>query len=224
MPRGGYEMESILYEGTLIAESFVHKGIAAFVLKYRLPNDSTMLNKSIGPLQDAQQAIKIVRENAKQWKIDTSKIGIIGFSAGGHLAATSGTHFDKDYISNEETTNLRPSFMILIYPIISMKKEITHYQSSVNLLGNSPKEEEIIFFSNEMNVTTKTPPTWILHSGVDNVVSVQNSIRFYQELIKNKVPTEMHLLPYGEHGFILNLSTDEWMKPMFDWIFKYISK
>ena len=219
-PGGGYGMESYRLEGTIIAEAFVRKGIAAFILKYRLPSDSTMIDKTIGPLQDAQQAIKTVREHAAEWKLETAKIGIMGFSAGGHLASTAGTHFDKTTIPNEEKTSLRPDFMILIYPVISMTDELTHKGSRENLLGKSPDAGHITLFSNELQVNANTPPTWLTHTGDDNVVPVDNSIRFYQELIRNKVSAEMHLYPKGNHGFVLSLPTDEWMQPLFSWMKK----
>jgi len=219
-PGGGYGMESYRLEGTNIAEAFVRKGIAAFILKYRLPSDSIMIDKSIGPLQDAQQAIKTVRQHAAEWELDTAKIGIMGFSAGGHLASTAGTHFDKSYIPNDEKISLRPSFMILVYPVISMTDELTHKGSRENLLGKSPDAAQINLFSNELHVNSNTPPTWLTQTGDDNVVTVENSIRFYEELIRNKVPAEMHLYPRGNHGFVLSLPTDEWMKPLFDWMKK----
>lgn len=219
-PGGGYSGESYLHEGTLIAEEFVRKGIAAFILKYRLPSDSIMIDKTIGPLQDAQQAIKMVRQHASEWKLDSSKIGVIGFSAGGHLASTAGTHFNKSYILNDENISLRPSFMILVYPVISMKDELTHLGSRQHLLGKSAQNEQIIQFSNELHVSPNTPPTWLTHTGDDNVVPVDNSIRFYQELIRNNVPAEMHLYPKGNHGFVLKLPTEEWMQPLFDWMKK----
>jgi acetyl esterase/lipase len=219
-PGGGYEMESYRLEGTVIAEAFVQKGIAAFILKYRLPSDSIMIDKSIGPLQDAQQAIKTVRMRAVEWKINPAKIGIMGFSAGGHLASTAGTHFDKSYIPNDEKVNLRPDFMILVYPLISMTDELTHMGSRNALLGKTPVKDMVELFSNEMHVNVNTPPTWLTHTGDDNVVTVENSIRFYQELIRNKVPAEMHLYPKGNHGFVLFQPTDEWMQPLFDWMRK----
>ncbi len=219
-PGGGYGMESYRLEGTIIAEAFVSQGIAAFILKYRLPSDSTMIDKTIGPLQDAQQAIKTVREHAAEWKLDTAKIGIMGFSAGGHLASTAGTHFDKSYIPNEEKISLRPDFMILIYPVISMTDELTHKGSRENLLGKAPNAAQIKLFSNELQVNANTPPTWLTHTGDDKVVTVENSIRFYQELIRNKVAAEMHLYPKGNHGFVLSLPTDEWMQPLFAWMKK----
>lgn len=219
-PGGGYGMESYRFEGTNIAEAFVKKGIAAFILKYRLPSDSIMPDKSVGPLQDAQQAIKTVRQHAEEWKLNPAKIGIMGFSAGGHLASTAGTHFNKSYIPNDENINLRPDYLILIYPVISMKEGLTHGGSRTNLLGNTPSEEQIALFSNEMQVTENTPPTWITHTGDDTVVPVENSILFYKELVRNKVPAEMHLYPSGNHGFVLKLPTDEWMQPLFDWMHK----
>jgi acetyl esterase/lipase len=219
-PGGGYEMESYRLEGTIIAEAFLQKGIAAFILKYRLPSDSIMIDKSIGPLQDAQQAIKTVRMRAGEWKINPAKIGIMGFSAGGHLASTAGTHFDKSYIPNDEKISLRPDFVILIYPVISMTDELTHLGSRNALLGNTPARELVDLFSNEKQVNTNIPPTWLTHTGDDNVVTVENSIRFYQELIRNKVPAEMHLYPKGNHGFVLSQPTGEWMQPLFNWMKK----
>lgn len=219
-PGGGYGMESFKLEGIKIAETFLQKGIAAFVLKYRLPSDSTMINKSMGPLQDAQQALKIVRQRAEEWHLDTEKIGIMGFSAGGHLASTAGTHFNKSYIPNIEGINLRPNFMILIYPVISMKDQLTHNGSRENLLGKSATEEQILNFSNELHVNANTPPTWLTHTGDDTVVPVENSIRFYQALIHHNIPSEMHLYPKGNHGFVLSLPTEEWMQPLFSWLEK----
>lgn len=219
-PGGGYGVECYRAEGTLIAEAFIKRGIAAFILKYRLPSDFIMIDKSIGPLQDAQQAIKTLRQRASEWQLDTAKIGIIGFSAGGHLASTAGTHFEKSYIPNDEKISLRPNFMILVYPVISMKDGLTHRGSRESLLGTSPEAERIELFSNESQVRPNTPPTWLTHAGDDNVVTVENSILFYQELIRNHVPAEMHLYPSGNHGFVLNLPTDEWMQSMFSWMMK----
>ena len=217
-PGGGYVNESYKGEGTMIAEAFNRQGIAAFVLKYRLPSDSIMKDKSIGPLQDAQQAIKTVRQRAAEWMIDTNRIGIMGFSAGGHLASTAGTHFSKSYIPNPENINLRPDFLILCYPVISMTDSFAHMGSRNNLLGKNPSLEQKRLFSNELQVTANTPPTWLIHAGDDTSVSVENSIRFYQALIKNKVPAEMHLYPKGNHAFVLRLVPDEWMKPLFSWM------
>jgi acetyl esterase/lipase len=216
-PGGGYWFENAVPEGTLIAETFIKHGIAAFVLKYRLPSDSIMKDKSIGPLQDAQQAIKLVRQRAKEWNLDVNKIGIMGFSAGGHLAATAATHFDKAYIPNKEAINLRPDFAVLIYPVISFTDQLTHKGSRDLLLGAKPSAEQIKLFSNELQVNKQTPPTWLTHTGDDTVVSVENSIQFYQALVKNNVPAELHLYPKGNHGFVLFQPTEEWMQPLFSW-------
>ncbi|MDP4184300.1 MAG: alpha/beta hydrolase [Bacteroidota bacterium] len=219
-PGGSYSMLCYQKEGIRIAETFLRQGIAAFILKYRLPSDSIMKDKSIGPLQDAQQAIKTVRQHAKEWKLRPDKIGIMGFSAGGHLASTAGTHFDKSYIPNVENISLRPDFLILVYPVISMNDKITHIGSRTNLLGTNPEMERISLFSNEMQVNRDTPPVWLTHTCDDTVVPVENSIRLYQQLVQYHIPAEMHLFPQGNHGFVLNLPTDEWMQPLFKWINK----
>lgn len=219
-PGGGYWFQNAIPEGKLIAETFTKHGVTAFVLKYRLPSDSIMTNKSIGPLQDAQQAIKLVRQRAKAWNLDPTKIGIMGFSAGGHLAASAATHFDTSFIPNKEHINLRPDFAILIYPVISFTDSLMHKGSRDLLLGTNPSPDKIKYFSNEMQVTSQTPPTWLTHAGDDKLVTVDNSIAFYKALIKNKVPAEMHLYPKGDHGFVLFQPTEEWMQPLFSWMRK----
>lgn len=219
-PGGGYYFDNFVPEGVNIAEAFNRHGIAAFVLKYRLPSDSIMTDKSIGPLQDAQQAIRIVRSRAAEWKVDTGKVGIMGFSAGGHLASTAGTHFNTSYIPNKENINLRPDFMILVYPVISFTNELAHMGSRDRLIGKDPTDERIKFFSSELQVNSHTPPCWIIHAGDDVVVDVENSIRFYEALHKNKVPAELHVYPKGNHGFVLSLPEEEWMRPLFLWMQK----
>ncbi len=220
VPGGAYGFVSYTNEGTEIAEAFNKLGVAAFILKYRIPSVKTMVDKTIGPLQDAQQAIKIVRMGAKAWGIDTAKVGIIGFSAGGHLASTTGTHFTKSYIDNTEKINLRPSFMILVYPVISAKTDLTHLGSRNNLLGMSPDSTLINLYSNEMQVTAQTPPTMLIHTADDQTVKVENSIRFYEALINCEVSTEMHLYPKGGHGYgIYNRHTpDKWMDRVENWL------
>jgi len=211
-------MESYELEGINIAKAFIKQGVVAFILKYRLPSDSIMKDKSIGPLQDAQQAIKLVRQRAAEWNIDINKVGIMGFSAGGHLASSAGTHFDTSFIPNDENISLRPDFTILVYPVISMSDKLAHLGSRTNLLGTNPTTEKIKFFSNELHITDKTPPTWITHAGDDKVVDVDNSIAFYEALRHHKVPVEMHLYPKGDHGFVLKLPTKDWMVPLFGWM------
>lgn len=217
-PGGGYGMVNYLLEGINIAKAFVDHGIAAFVLKYRLPSDSIMTDKTIGPLQDAQQSIKLVRQQAHVWDIDGDKIGIMGFSAGGHLASSAGTHFDSCFISNPEHISLRPDFMILVYPVISMTDQLTHLDSRKNLLGVNPTAEKIEFLSNELHVSDYTPPTFLTHAGDDNGVVVENSLIFYEALRRHHIETEMHLYPRGGHGFVLSITTEEWMQPLFKWM------
>jgi acetyl esterase/lipase len=217
-PGGGYGVVVFNAEGVRTAEEFAKNGVAAFALKYRLPNDTTMIDKKIGPLQDAQQAIKIVRDNAAKWDIDKNKIGIMGFSAGGHLASTEATHFDKAYIENDSGTSLRPDFQILVYPVISMQDTLTHAGSKLNLLGENPSQEITELFSNELQVDENTPQAYITHAGDDVVVDVDNSINYYEALRHHKVPAEMHIYPKGNHGFVLFQPTEEWMKPIFKWL------
>ncbi|MDR6786458.1 acetyl esterase/lipase [Pedobacter africanus] len=213
-PGGAYSFLAYKEEGTDIAKAFNEKGIAAFVVKYRLPKNETMEHKSLGPLMDAQQAIKVVRSKAISWGIDPGKIGVVGYSAGGHLASTLGTHFGKSYIPNKENISLRPDFMILVYPVISMKDSMTHIGSKISLLGMEPSKEEVELFSNELQVTKVTPPTYLTHAGDDRLVDVNNSIVFYQALQKNGVDAELHLFPKGNHGFTQRLPVNVWLDPM----------
>jgi acetyl esterase/lipase len=220
-PGGGYAVVVYQGEGIKTAKEFARNGIAAFVLKYRLPNDSTMIDKKIGPLQDAQQAIKVVRENAAKWGIDVNKVGIMGFSAGGHLASTEATHFKKAVIENNNDTNLRPDFQILIYPVISMQDSLTHQGSRDGLLGEHPSKEIIDEFSNELHVDENTPPAYITQAGDDKVVDVDNSIVYWEALRHHNVSAELHIYPKGNHGFVLRQPYEEWMKPIVKWIEKF---
>jgi acetyl esterase/lipase len=213
-PGGAYAFLAYTEEGTVIAKAYAEKGIAAIVVKYRLPKNETMRDKSFGPLMDAQQAIKTVRSKATEWNLDPKKIGVIGYSAGGHLASTLGTHYSKSYIPNKENINLRPDFMILVYPVISMEDQLTHFGSKISLLGMEPGKEKVELFSNELQVTKDTPPTYLTHCGDDGLVDVNNSIVFYQALQKNGVDAELHLFPKGNHGFTQRLPVSEWMEPM----------
>jgi acetyl esterase/lipase len=217
-PGGGYSVVVYQAEGIKTAKEFAKNGVAAFVLKYRLPNDLTMIDKKIGPLQDAQQAIKVVRENAIKWGVDVHRVGIMGFSAGGHLASTEATHFKESFIENSNNTNLRPDFQILVYPVISMQDSLTHLDSRKKLLDDNPSKEIIDKFSNELQVDENTPPAYITHAGDDKVVDVDNSIVYYEKLRRHNVPAEMHIYPKGNHGFVLFHPTEEWMMPMFDWM------
>ena len=217
-PGGSYKVIVYQGEGVATAREFAKNGVAAFVLRYRLPDDSLVNNKSIVPLQDAQQAIKLIRENAQQWNIDPAKIGICGFSAGGHLAASAATHFQEALIENSTNTNLRPDFLITVYPVISMQDSLTHADSRTNLLGRQPAKNMVNYFSNELQVTAQTPPAYITHAGDDKLVDVDNSIFFYEALRHHKVPAEMHIYPSGGHGFIF--SQKNWMQPLLEWMKK----
>jgi len=214
IPGGAYGFLAFEEEGIAIAKTFAEKGIAAFVLKYRLPKKETMRDKSYGPLMDAQQAMKVIRTNAANWNLNPAKVGVIGYSAGGHLASTLGTHYSESYIPNKDNLSLRPDFMILVYPVISMNDQLTHMGSKINLLGMEPSKEKVDLFSNELQVTKETPPTYLTHCGDDQVVDVNNSIVFYQALQKNGVDAELHLFPKGNHGFTQRLPVSEWMDPM----------
>jgi len=215
-PGGGYSVIVYQGEGVSTAKEFTKNGVAAFVLKYRLPNDSFELNKSIAPLQDAQQAFKTVRENAAKWNIDINKVGIIGFSAGGHLASTEATHFKKTLIENNNNTNLRPDFQILVYPVITMQDSLTHADSRTKLLGKNPTREIIDEFSNELQVDENTPPAYITQAADDKTVDVDNSIIYFEKLRHNKVDVEMHIYPKGGHGFVFR--HPGWMEPLFLWM------
>ncbi|MBS1750313.1 MAG: alpha/beta hydrolase [Bacteroidetes bacterium] len=217
-PGGGYGVLVIEKEGHEIARYFAEKGVAAFVLKYRLPDSKIMKDKSTGPLQDAQQAIRLVRHHAEEWHINPDKIGIMGFSAGGHLAATTGTHFNMPVADNHQKDNLRPDFMILVYPVISMTDSLGHTGSRKNLLGENPGSEKIKLFSNELQVTDDTPPAFLIHAGDDKVVDVDNSISFYEALRHHRVPAEIHIYPKGDHGFVLHIPKDEWMSLCMKWM------
>lgn len=217
-PGGGYHNLVIDWEGYKVAKRLTDLGITAFILKYRLPSDSTLVDKSIGPLQDAQQAIRLVRMNAAKWHIDTSKVGIMGFSAGGHVASTEGTHFEQPLIDDPEGTRLRPDFMILVYPVISMEADITHMGSRRNLLGPHPSQSAITRFSNDLQVTSRTPPAFIVQAEDDSVVSVQNSIRFFQAMYQHKVSASLHIYQEGGHGFVRKPPRDVWMKDLVYWM------
>lgn len=205
-PGGGYYGVSFLSEGVEIAKWLNQLGITAVVLHYRLPNDVIMENKSIAPLQDGQEAIRIVRRNAKKWGIDPHKIGIMGFSAGGHLASTVSTHFNEKVYSPIDSTSARPDFSLLIYPVISMDSAITHAGSRENLLGKHPLPEMVKHFSNELQVNGETPPAFMVHSIDDGAVPVQNSIGYAMAMQKYHVPCELHIYQSGGHGYGLGRS------------------
>ncbi len=220
-PGGGYRGTAIDKEGFLVAESLNADSITAFVLKYRIPNDKTNVEKSLAPLQDAQQAIRHVRSHASEYKVNPDKIGIMGFSAGGHLAAYTSNRFQRMADPNEQdTTSVRPDFSILIYPVISFADDLTHWGSRNNLIGENPTEAEVLLFSADQQVTVDTPPAFLVHAADDKAVPVGNSLAYYQACIEHSVPVEMHLYPKGGHGFgMYNTTTEDvWMERLKNWL------
>jgi acetyl esterase/lipase len=218
-PGGGYWILAAGHEGFEVAEEFNRKGIAAFVLKYRLPKDESMEDKTIGPLQDAQRAIQLVRENADKWNINPDQIGIMGFSAGGHLAATAGTQYRRVVIDNPKQTSLRPDFMVLVYAVVSFDPTISHSGSSKNLLGENPPKELLDLYSNEKHVDADTPPTYLVHAKDDNV-SIQNSYIFESVLKAHNIPVGTTYFEAGGHGYGVVNPTSEirWMDELEKWM------
>ena len=223
-PGGGYSILAYHYEGTDVARWFSSRGIAAAVLKYRLPGSKSNIIPHESPLMDAQRALRLVRHHAESWNIDPEKIGIMGFSAGGHLASTLSTHFDSgdpDSPDPVERMSCRPDFSVLVYPVISFTEEFRHSGSRTKLLGENPDPELVRYFSNELQVTEDTPPAILIHSGDDKGVPVENSIAYYRALLEKEVSGELHVYPYGGHGYSLatgkgHLST--WPDRVLEWI------
>lgn len=219
-PGGGYEMLLINREGVDVAKAFNKIGVTAFVLKYRLPDNKCAVKQSTYPLTDAQKAILTVRDSACNWNLNPDKIGIMGFSAGGHLASTAGTHFNTPFVDNNKKLSLRPDFMILINPVVSFKDSLVHIGSKKKLLGHDFTEEEVIFFSNELHVNCMTPPTFISHAKDDNVVPIENSRLFFEQLEKNKVPVELKEYEYGGHGYLNGPEFNVWFSDCVNWMVK----
>jgi len=218
-PGGGYGILAIGHEGDEVARQFNAIGVAAFVLKYRLPSDEIMKDKFFGPLSDAQQAIYLLRRDASRWAINPAKIGVMGFSAGGHLAATLTVHYGDVKIENQEQLSLRPDFSILIYPVVSFGAS-AHTGSVANLIGKDGTDVQKDYFSCEKQVNAQTPPTFMVHANDDKVVPPDNSILFDQALVKAGVPAELHLYQKGGHGFGLHnkTTTDEWFGRLQHWM------
>ena len=219
-PGGGYARLSIDSEGYDVAKRLNEFGVTAFVLKYRLPNDQSQVDKSIAPLLDAQQALRLVRQQAAKYSLNPERIGLMGFSAGGHLAAWAGTQFAKPVGDNAGPVSVRPAFLVLMYPVISFSDTLKHTGSRDNLLGKTPSNEQIRQHSNELQVSAQTPPTFLVHAEDDQTVPVNNSIVFYQACLRHGVPAEMHLYPKGGHGFGLNNKTtkDLWTDRLRNWL------
>ena len=219
-PGGGYGVLSINKEGYDVARRLADLGVAAFVLKYRLPSDQAQPDKSIAPLLDVQQALRVVRGLAAKYSLNPERIGVMGFSAGGHLAAMAGTQFAAPVGDNPAPGSVRPAFLALIYPVISFQDSLQHAGSRTNLLGAAPDAAQVRHYSNELNVSAQTPPAFLVHAQDDNVVPVQNSLVFYQALTRHQVPAELHLYAKGGHGFGLNNATtkDQWFDRLREWL------
>ncbi|RIV43482.1 alpha/beta hydrolase [Flagellimonas pelagia] len=226
-PGGSYNELVFGWEGLDVAKALSAKGIAAFVVKYRLPVSKSLVDQQDVPLQDAQRAIRIVKEKANELGIDPNKIGIMGFSAGGHAASTLGTHFSEQVyepMDELDTISARPAFMALIYPVITMTKPLTHLGSRTALLGDSNDEDLIRRFSNELNVTKDTPPVFLIHSVDDDIVPVENTLLFFNALKNNGVPVEMHIYPYGGHGYAIGRKDEHlkwWLDGFLRWLNDY---
>ena len=224
VPGGGYTTLAFDHEGIKVAQWLNQLGISAFVLLYRLPYWESEPCKSKVALMDATRAIRIIRHRASEWNINPNKVGVMGFSAGGHLAATLSTQFDlgNTAVENQfDKFSSRPDFSILVYPVISMLNGLTHMGSRKSLLGDNPTKEELNFYSNDLQVKSNTPPTLLIHAKDDSVVVPENSIQYHRALQKNKTPTTLHLLEVGGHGFgIKNAQapTNSWLKITDEWL------
>ncbi len=222
-PGGGYGHLAMDHEGHQIAQWLNSLGIAGFIVQYRHRNSGAGYGHP-APIQDAQRAIRMVRSRAAEWNVDPSRIGIIGFSAGGHLASSAGTHFQIRYSEAKDAidqVSCRPDFMILMYPVISFTESYTHKGSRSNLLGKDPDKNLVESFSNEKQVTPETPPTFLVHADDDKAVPPENSIAFYLALRKAGVPAEMHIYEKGGHGFGPGKdkgSVSSWMGRCADWM------
>ncbi len=226
-PGGGYHILAYDWEGSDIAKFLNSKGIAGIVVKYRLPISKSLENNQFVPLQDAQRAMRLTRYMAKNWNIDDNKIGIIGFSAGGHLASTLGTHFDDEvykYVDGADLLSARPDYMALVYPVISFSDSLVHSGSKKALLGDEPDNESIRYFSNELQVSENTPPTILFHAADDKAVPPQNSLLFFRALNQKGVPAELHIYPEGGHGFSLatkHQSLSRWTQHLYEWTLQF---
>lgn len=218
-PGGGYYLQAYDWEGTEFAKWLNRRGIAAYVLKYRLPHWSGEGCRDHVALDDAKRAMEIIRTEAMQEGsvVDPSQIGIMGFSAGGHLASSLGTHFEDE----AREISVRPDFMVLVYPVISSDTAISHAGSFRNLLGEHPDADLLRYYASELQVTEQTPPTFLVHAADDEVVPAANSIRFFEALLAQSVAAELHIYPTGGHGFALAEEEEilcGWLNLLADWL------
>lgn len=216
IPGGGYSHIAMDHEGHAVARELIKKGYSAFVLQYRLPSPNIMREKAIGPLQDAQRAMQLIRTLHPQLR----KVGVIGFSAGGHLASTLITKFKKDYIANPAHISLRPDFAGLIYPVISMQDGVTHKGSRINLIGESPSEDLIKSFSSDLQVSAEVCPVFFVHAKDDTAVPIENSYRMIAAMDKVHVANKLYTFEQGGHGFgLINKTSDKlWFEAFLSWL------
>ncbi|MGH8054689.1 MAG: alpha/beta hydrolase [Stenotrophomonas sp.] len=224
IPGGGYQRVVLDKEGSALVPAFVDQGrTTLFVLRYRLPGEGREGREAA--LADAQRALRLIRHRAGEWNLDPQRIGVMGFSAGGHLAARLGTGFDQiAYPASDaiDTESARPDFQLLIYPVIDMIGSDTHIGSRARLLGTNPPPELLQRYAMQTQVRRDTPPTFLLHAADDEAVPVGNSLLFYQSLQKSGISSEMHLFPHGGHGFgtrgTTGLTTAAWPRLALDWM------
>ncbi len=220
-PGGGYGHLAIDHEGHQIARWANDMGLAGIIVSYR------HRNRGYGhptPMLDAQRAVRLARHNAQLWNIDPSKVGVLGFSAGGHLTTTVLTHFDEGQSEAQDAVDklsCRPDFGVVCYAVIALGEEFTHKGSQKNLLGDAPSSEQLQLLSNEKQVSSRTPPCFVWHTAEDTVVPVENSLAFYSSLVKAKVPSELHVFPIGKHGIGLGANVpgaNQWPGLCRDWL------
>jgi acetyl esterase/lipase len=223
-PGGGYGILAYDWEGTDFAKWLNSQGIAGIVVKYRLPKSESLTDPKEVPLLDAQRAIRLVRHHAEEWKIDTSQIGVMGFSAGGHLASTLSTQYTHEVQrskDNLDTISARPDFSILVYPVISFRDASAHSGSRNALIGSDASQELIDRFSAELNVNKNTPPTFLVHAQDDKGVPIENSLLYYKALHSHQVKAALHIYPTGGHGFGFGLgkgSLENWREVLLGWM------
>lgn len=229
-PGGGYGILAYDWEGTDFAKWLNAQGIAGIVVKYRLPISKSLTDPKEVPLMDAQRAIRLVRNHAADWNINPSKIGVMGFSAGGHLASTLSTQYThevnrpKDAI---DALSARPDFSILVYPVISFRDAAVHSGSRKNLIGENASQELIDRFSGELNVNAEAPPTFLVHAQDDKGVPIENSLLYYQALHKHGVKASLHIYPTGGHGFAFGLgkgAVEGWREVLLAWMKETVTK
>lgn len=221
LPGGSYKRLAIDHEGVDVAKWLAGEGIAGFVLKYRLPNDSIMEDKSVGPLMDVQESIRIIRRNAKGWSIDPGKIGVMGFSAGGHLAGSASTLFNHTVYPVKDSTSCRPDFSVLIYGALSFINPYSHPESRQRLIGNDASMDTQKLFSAEMNVNDETPPAFLVHAADDKSVNINNSWLYLRALQEHNIPVELHVYQKGGHGFGMGLNggtESTWPEALLFWL------